>query len=107
MPSHLTLSRTPTVPLQSLHGCRREIYSCWGSISVAPSHKSFRPTPSFEVVSKDTHNLSIRALIEAIHILGSEKVDVLRENLMSDLRNRMQSQIESVPFERALQSICV
>jgi hypothetical protein len=61
--------------------------------------------PSFEVASKDTHNLCIRTLIEAIQILGSEKVDALRENLMSDLRNRLQSQIESVRSERDTQTL--
>jgi hypothetical protein len=58
--------------------------------------KSSRAVPSFEVSSKNDHNLRIRELIEAIQILGSEKVEALRENLMSDLRNRLQSQIDSV-----------
>ena len=63
--------------------------------------------PSFEVSSKDTHNLRIHALIEAIQILGPEKVDALRENLMSDLRNRLQSQIETVPPKRSPQPLHV
>jgi hypothetical protein len=60
--------------------------------------KTSKTVPSFEVSSKDDHNLRIRELIQAIQILGSEKVEALRENLMSDLRNRLQAQIDSVFF---------
>jgi hypothetical protein len=66
---------------------------------------SSRVAPAFEVSSKDDHNLRIRELIEAIQLLGSEKVEALRENLMSDLRNRLQSQTDSVRIQGALLTI--
>jgi len=76
----------------------REIYSCIGSLTVVPLSKPSKPLASFEIASKDVHNMRIRTLLEAIQILGAEKVEALRENLMSDLRNHLQSQIESVSF---------
>jgi hypothetical protein len=71
-------------------------------MTVTPLSKSSKSLASFEIASKDVHNMRIRTLLEAIQILGAEKVEALRENLMSDLRNHLQSQIESVPFSAFL-----
>jgi len=48
------------------------IYSRIGSLTVVPLSKPSKPPASFEIASKDVHNMRIRTLSEAIQILGAE-----------------------------------
>jgi hypothetical protein len=73
-----------------------------GAVSAAPSSQSSRHISAVEVACKDSQHVRIRTLIGAIQILGAEKLEALRENLMSDLRNRLQSQIELVVTRQPL-----